>query len=78
MILAITSGGDRGEAHRSIYNKYKDILTYFVALLVGLTATPRNEIDKNTYEIFDLEQGVPTYGYELAQVVMDGYLVDFL
>ncbi|MCM1261901.1 MAG: DEAD/DEAH box helicase family protein [Butyrivibrio sp.] len=66
------------EAHRSIYNKYKDIFTYFDAILVGLTATPKDDIDKNTYEIFDLEQGVPTYGYELAQAVKDGYLVDFL
>ncbi|MBQ6442107.1 MAG: DEAD/DEAH box helicase family protein [Lachnospiraceae bacterium] len=66
------------EAHRSIYNKYKDIFTYFDASLVGLTATPKDDIDKNTYEIFDLEQGVPTYGYELAQAVRDGYLVDFL
>ena len=46
--------------------------------MVGLTATPKDEIDKNTYEIFELEQGVPTYGYELAQAVKDGYLVDFL
>lgn len=66
------------EAHRSIYNKYKDIFTYFDAPLVGLTATPKDEIDKNTYEIFELENGVPTYGYELAQAVKDGYLVDFL
>lgn len=65
------------EAHRSIYNKYKDIFTYFDALLVGLTATPKDEIDKNTYGIFDLESGVPTYGYELSQAVQDGYLVDF-
>lgn len=66
------------EAHRSIYNKYKDIFTYFDAPLVGLTATPKDEIDKNTYNIFELEKGVPTYGYELAQAVKDGYLVDFL
>ena len=66
------------EAHRSIYNKYKDIFTYFDAPLVGLTATPKDEIDKNTYKIFELENGVPTYGYELAQAVKDGYLVDFL
>ncbi|MCC2254694.1 DEAD/DEAH box helicase family protein [Ruminococcus sp. CLA-AA-H200] len=66
------------EAHRSIYNKYKDIFTYFDAPLVGLTATPKDEIDKNTYNIFELENGVPTYGYELAQAVRDGYLVDFL
>ena len=65
------------EAHRSIYNKYRDIFNYFDAPLVGLTATPKDEIDRNTYEIFDLENGVPTYGYELAQAVQDGYLVDF-
>ena len=65
------------EAHRSIYNKYRDIFNYFDAPLVGLTATPKDEIDKNTYGIFDLENGVPTYGYELAQAVKDGYLVDF-
>ena len=66
------------EAHRSIYNKYRDIFTYFDALLVGLTATPKDDIDKNTYEIFELEPGIPTYGYELSQAVTDGYLVDFL
>ena len=66
------------EAHRSIYNKYKDIFTYFDVLLIGLTATPKDEIDKNTYSVFELENGVPTYGYELAQAVKDGYLVDFL
>ncbi len=66
------------EAHRSIYNKYRDIFNYFDAPLVGLTATPKDEIDKNTYGIFDLENGVPTYGYELAQAVKDGYLVDFM
>ena len=66
------------EAHRSIYNKYKDIFSYFDAPLVGLTATPKDEIDKNTYEIFELENGVPTYGYDLAQAVKDGYLVDYM
>lgn len=66
------------EAHRSIYNKYRDIFSYFDAPLVGLTATPKDEIDKNTYEIFELENGVPTYGYDLAQAVKDGYLVDYV
>lgn len=66
------------EAHRSVYNKYRDIFTYFDAFLVGLTATPKDEIDKNTYNIFELESGVPTYGYELAQAVTDGYLVDYI
>lgn len=66
------------EAHRSIYNKYRDIFTYFDAPLVGLTATPKDEIDKNTYALFNLGNGAPTYGYELAQAVKDGYLCDFV
>lgn len=66
------------EAHRPIYNKYKDIFTYFDSPIVGLTASPKDEIDKNTYEIFDLENGIPTYGYEFSQAVKDGFLVDYL
>ena len=66
------------EAHRSIYNKYKAIFSYFDAPLVGLTATPKDQIDKNTYEIFELQDRIPTYGYDLAQAVKDGYLVDFV
>ncbi len=66
------------EAHRSIYNKYRDIFNYFDAPLVGLTATPKDEVEKNTYEIFELPDGQPTYGYELAQAVKDGYLVDYM
>ncbi len=66
------------EAHRSIYNKYRDIFTYFDAPLVGLTATPKDEIDKNTYDVFELQSGVPTYGYELSQAVADSFLVDYL
>lgn len=66
------------EAHRSIYNKYQDIFSYFDAPLVGLTATPKDDIDKNTYEIFELNNGVPTYGYDLAQAVKDEYLVDYV
>ena len=65
------------EAHRSIYNKYKDIFTYFDAPLVGLTATPKDEISRNTYDFFDLEHGQPTFGYDLRQAVKDGYLVDY-
>ncbi len=65
------------EAHRSIYNKYKEIFNHFDSLLVGLTATPKDDIDKNTYAMFDLENGIPTYGYELAQAVTDGHLVDY-
>lgn len=65
------------EAHRSIYNKYIDIFTYFDSLLIGLTATPKDEIDKSTYKIFELEGGVPTHGYELEQAVEDKYLVNY-
>ena len=65
------------EAHRSIYNKYQAIFDYFDCLLVGLTATPKDDIEKNTYEVFNLESGNPTYNYGLAEAVNDGYLVDF-
>ena len=65
------------ESHRSIYKKYRAIFDYFDAYLLGLTATPKDEIDKNTYTIFDLESGVPTYAYELEKAVEDGYLVDY-
>jgi type I restriction enzyme R subunit len=63
------------EAHRSVYQKYRAIFGYFDALLVGLTATPTDEIDHNTYGLFDLEDGVPTDAYPLDQAVADGHLV---
>ncbi|MBT4052910.1 MAG: DEAD/DEAH box helicase family protein [Bacteroidetes Order II. Incertae sedis bacterium] len=63
------------EAHRSVYRKYKAIFGYFDSLLVGLTATPRDEIDRDTYGLFELERGVPTDSYDLDEAVDDGYLV---
>jgi type I restriction enzyme, R subunit len=63
------------EAHRSVYQKYRSIFAYFDALLVGLTATPKDEIDINTYGLFDLERGVPTDAYSLEEAVKDGFLV---
>ncbi|NOZ46349.1 MAG: DEAD/DEAH box helicase family protein [Chlorobi bacterium] len=63
------------EAHRSVYMKYKSIFDYFDALLIGLTATPKSEVDKNTYELFGLEDHVPTYAYELDKAVEDKFLV---
>ena len=63
------------EAHRSVYQKYGAIFRYFDSLLLGLTATPRDQIDRNTYGLFDLEPGVPTDVYELATAVADGFLV---
>lgn len=65
------------ESHRSIYRKFRAIFEYFDAFLVGLTATPKDEVDKNTYEVFKLENGVPTYAYEYEKAVDDGYLVDY-
>lgn len=63
------------EAHRSVYQKYKAIFDYFDALLLGLTATPRSEVDRDTYGLFRLQQGVPTHAYELEQTVADEFLV---
>lgn len=65
------------EAHRSVYNKYQDIFHYFDAMILGLTATPKSEIDKDTYAVFDLEKGNPTYAYELDKAVEEGYLVNY-
>jgi type I restriction enzyme R subunit len=63
------------EAHRSVYRKYRAIFDYFDSTLIGLTATPRDEIDRDTYSLFDLERGVPTDAYDLDEAVADGFLV---
>jgi type I restriction enzyme R subunit len=63
------------EAHRSVYKKYGAIFEYFDSLLVGLTATPKDEVDRDTYKLFDLERGVPTDAYDLATAVADRVLV---
>jgi len=63
------------EAHRSVYQKYRALFSWFDSLLVGLTATPKDEIDRNTYSLFSLEDGVPTDAYPLDEAIADGYLV---
>jgi type I restriction enzyme R subunit len=63
------------EAHRSVYQKYRSIFDWFDAHLVGLTATPKDEVDHNTYRLFHLEDGVPTDAYGLDEAVGDGFLV---
>jgi len=63
------------EAHRSVFQKYRAIFEYFDSLLVGLTATPKDELDRNTYSLFDLENGVPTDAYSLDEAVKEGFLV---
>ena len=63
------------EAHRSVYQKYRAIFDYFDSCLVGLTATPKDEVDHNTYNLFELEDGVPTAAYNLDQAIAEGHLV---
>jgi type I restriction enzyme R subunit len=59
------------EAHRSVFQKYRAVFDYFDSLLVGLTATPRDEVDRNTYGLLDLENGVPTDASSLDEAVRD-------
>ncbi|RPD51419.1 DEAD/DEAH box helicase family protein [Paracnuella aquatica] len=65
------------EIHRSVYNRYKAIFEYFDAYRIGLTATPRSEGDRDTYLLFGMQPGNPTYAYELDQAVVDKYLVPY-
>lgn len=65
------------ESHRSIFKKYKEIFSYFDAILIGLTATPKTDVDRNTYDFFDMQQGIPTYVYEYNQAISDGFLVPY-
>ena len=65
------------EAHRSIFKKYRAIFEYFDAYLVGLTATPREEVERSTFDFFELEHGNPTYNYTYEEAIKNGYLVDY-
>jgi len=65
------------EAHRSIYKKYQDIFSYFDGFLVGLTATPKSDVDIDTYKLFDMQTNVPTYAYELDEAVREEFLVSY-
>lgn len=65
------------EAHRSIYKRYRAIFEWFDSYLVGLTATPRDEVDRDTYRLFDLDPGQPTDFYGLEEAIADGFLVPF-
>ncbi len=66
------------EAHRSVFGKLGSTLKYFDSLVVGLTATPRDQVDKSTYDLLQLEGGEPNYAYEYEEAVQDGYLVDYV
>lgn len=65
------------EAHRSIFKKYSALFHYFDALMLGLTATPRAEDNRSTYQMFQLKNGNPDYAYELEEAIDEGYLVGF-
>jgi type I restriction enzyme R subunit len=65
------------EAHRSIYKRYRAIFEWFDSHLVGLTATPRDEVDRDTYRMFDLDPGHPTDYYGLEEAIEEGFLVPF-
>ena len=60
------------ECHRSVYNKYRAIFDYFDSLLLGLTATPREQVDSSTYELFNLPKGEPTFYYDLDTAIAAG------
>lgn len=64
------------EAHRSVFGKYTAIFDYFDCLLVGLTATPRDEVERNTFELFNIDEQ-DTFAYELGEAVADKYLVPY-
>ena len=63
------------ESHRSIFKKYRAIFDYFDAMLVGLTATPKTDVDRNTYDFFEMEHGVPTYAYDYESAVYTDHVL---
>ena len=63
------------ESHRSIFKKYRAIFEYFDAILVGLTATPKTDVDRNTYDFFEMEHGVPTYAYDYETAVYQDHVL---
>src|SRR5450631_2052337 len=65
------------EAHRSIFNRFTEVIEYFDARMVGLTATPAAFIERDTFRVFDCRDQTPTFLYTYEQAIKDGYLVDF-
>lgn len=63
------------ESHRSIFKKYRAIFEYFDAIMVGLTATPKTDVDRNTYDFFEMEHGVPTYAYDYETAVKEDHVL---
>ncbi len=65
------------EAHRSIYNKFSDVLAYFDAIQIGLTATPAHFIDRNTFKFFETDGTAPAFLYTYNEAVAEGHLADY-
>ncbi|WP_412693844.1 DEAD/DEAH box helicase family protein [Clostridium sp. AF22-10] len=63
------------ESHRSIFKKYRAIFEYFDAIMVGLTSTPKTDVDRNTYDFFEMEHGVPTYAYDYETAVYQDHVL---
>ena len=63
------------ESHRSIFKKYRAIFEYFDAIMVGLTATPKTDVDRNTYDFFEMEHGIPTYAYDYETAVYQDHVL---
>ncbi len=63
------------ESHRSIFKKYRAIFEYFDAIMVGLTATHKTDVDRNTYDFFEVENGVPTYAYDYETAVYNDHVL---
>lgn len=63
------------ESHRSIFRKYRAIFEYFDAITIGLTATPKTDVDRNTYDFFEMESGVPTYAYDYETAVYSDHVL---
>ncbi|MBQ3546418.1 MAG: DEAD/DEAH box helicase family protein [Lachnospiraceae bacterium] len=63
------------ESHRSIFKKYRAIFEYFDSVLVGLTATPKVDVDRNTYDFFEMESGIPTYAYDYETAVYTDHVL---
>ncbi|NEQ22539.1 MAG: DEAD/DEAH box helicase family protein, partial [Microcoleus sp. SIO2G3] len=65
------------ESHRSIYNQFREVVEYFDARIIGLTATPADFIERNTFQVFRCTDGIPTFNYPYRDAVNEGYLVDY-
>jgi type I restriction enzyme R subunit len=65
------------EAHRSLFKRFTEVIEYFDARMIGLTATPANFIDRDTYRLFGCDANVPTFLYDFPQAVKEGFLVNF-